>query len=241
MENCIPYGIVGDGCVARHFCRYLSLAGIPFKQWSRKRNKQVSVTDFLTGCRAVLLLIRDDAIADFINSNPELLQMNPVHFSGSIYCKEVPSIHPLMTFGTDLYCLEKYRKIPFISEKGRIGFKDLFPELSNPAFAIDSEKKALYHSLCVLAGNFTVMLWQKAFADFHNRLGLDGKILFPYLEQIFANIKNNPFAALTGPLARDDKKTITMNLNALSSDSYQDVYLAFLKTLNQKEQKNENI
>ena len=217
--------------MAGHFCNYLKLSGIPYKQWSRKKNSDISPVHYLKGCHALFLLIKDDAILPFIKQYPGLKQMDPVHFSGSLYIEDIPSIHPLMTFSKDFYTLEKYRKIPFIYEKGKVSLSDLLPQLPNPSKAMDSDNKSLYHSLCVLSGNFTTMLWQKVFTDFQGKLGLDTDLLYPYMEQIFENLKTNWPEALTGPLARKDSATIERNLEALNGDPYQNVYRSFAETV----------
>ena len=225
-----PCAIVGDGRMATHFAHYLELSGIPFKQWSRKHNSE-DPSEYLQNSRAVFLLIKDDAIAGFIKSNPEIQKMNPVHFSGSLYLEEIPSIHPLMTFTKKLYSLEKYRSIPFIHEKEKISLRDVLPELPNPVQAMDFRMKSLYHSLCVLSGNFTTMLWQKAFSDFEEKLDLDETLLIPYMEQTFENLKTDRVNALTGPLARKDRVTVERNLRALEGDLYQNIYRSFASTV----------
>jgi len=235
MNLNLPCAIIGDGRMATHFAAYLKLSGIPFKQWSRSSNSQEDPVEFSKGSRAVFLLIRDDAIAGFVKNHPGLKEMNLIHFSGSLYIEDIPSIHPLMTFSKELYTLEKYRSIPFIHEKGHISIHDILPELPNPSQAMDFGKKSLYHSLCVLSGNFTTMLWQKAFSDFPEKLELDSKLLIPYMEQTFENLKNNWADALTGPLARKDEATIERNMNALEGDLYREVYRSFAGTVLKRE------
>lgn len=231
MKNKTPCAIIGDGRMASHFTAYLEMSGIPYKQWSRSRNSHEDPVIFLKGSRAVFLLIKDDAIAGFIDDHPGLKEMNPIHFSGSLYVEGIPSIHPLMTFSKELYSLEKYRSIPFIHEKGQLSLKDVLPELPNPSQPMDFHMKSLYHSLCVLSGNFTTMLWQKVFSDFQDKLELDSRLLIPYMEQTFENLKTNWVDALTGPLARKDEATIKRNINALEGDMYQSVYRSFADTV----------
>ncbi|MDA3809114.1 MAG: DUF2520 domain-containing protein [Spirochaetaceae bacterium] len=235
MKNTVPCAIIGDGRMATHFVRYLKLSEIPYNQWSRKCNSQEDPVEYLQGSRAVFLLIKDDAIAGFVKDHPGLEHMNPLHFSGSLYLKDVPSIHPLMTFSNNMYSLEKYQSIPFIFEKGKVSLSDILPELPNPSRALDFDKKSLYHSLSVMSGNFTTMLWQKAFRDFENKLELDSDLLFPYMEQTFENLKTDWENALTGPLARKDEETIQRNMRALENDPYLEVYRSFADTVLIKE------
>ena len=231
MNDKRPCAIIGDGCIATHFIAYLKLSGIPFKQWSRRKNSLEDPAVYLAGSRAVFLLIRDDAIIEFMKDHPRLKEMNPIHFSGSLYLEDIPSIHPLMTFSGSLYSLEKYRTIPFVHETGKVSLKDVLPELSNRSQAMDFRKKSLYHSLCVMSGNFTTMLWQKAFSDFDEKLKLDSQFLIPYMEQTFENLKQDWTNALTGPLARKDRSTVIRNMDALKGDLYREVYRSFADTV----------
>lgn len=227
--------IVGDGRMATHFCNYLEMSKIKYKQWSRRRNSREDPVTFLKGSRAVFLLINDDAIAGFVENHPGLNEMNPIHFSGSLHVENIPSIHPLMTFSTKFYSLEKYQSIPFIHEKGNLSLREILPELPNPSRPMDFEKKSLYHSLCVLSGNFTTMLWQKVFHEFQDQLKLERELLLPYMEQTFENLKANWVDALTGPLARKDEDTIKKNIHALEGDLYQNVYRSFVDTIRKGE------
>ena len=114
-------------------------------------------------------------------------------------------------------------------EQDSAEFKDLLPELRNQHVTIPKKLKPFYHAFCVISGNFSSLLWQKAFQEFEKKLNFPKEILHPYLEQIFLNLKNEPENALTGPLVRSDKKTVLANLDALSQDPYQEIYQAFVK------------
>ena len=78
-----------------------------------------------------------------------------------------------------------------------------------------------------MAGNFSTLLWSKAFTDFEQRLGLPASVLHPYLESITANLEGSD-APLTGPLARGDVATVERHLDALDGDPYAGVYRAFV-------------
>jgi predicted short-subunit dehydrogenase-like oxidoreductase (DUF2520 family) len=135
--------------------------------------------------------------------------------------------HPLMTFSNELYDHETYRRIPFVCGRGGVGFAALFPELPNPSFVIDPRDMPRYHALCTMAGNFTTLLWAKAFEDFEGRLRLPRETLYPYLERVAANLAASS-APLTGPLARGDLATVGRHLEALDGDPYGEVYRAFV-------------
>jgi predicted short-subunit dehydrogenase-like oxidoreductase (DUF2520 family) len=178
----------------------------------------------------ILLAISDDALEPFIAQYPGLRVHTLVHFSGSKTITGIAGLHPLMTFGPKTYDRETYRSIPFVTEAGSAGFKDIFPALPNPSRAIEPEFKPLYHALCVMAGNFPTLLWDKACREFEGTLGLPREILGPYLEQTLKNTLANSGQALTGPLARRDLETVTKNIAALGGDEYAGIYRAFARS-----------
>lgn len=224
------YLIIGDGRVARHFKHYFGLEGLRFCGWSRKESES-ELPSKVRSSRHVLLLISDSAIDDFYLRHERILKEKVcVHVSGSLVSPWVPSAHPLMTFSDELYDLTTYRKIPFIIEKDRVDGEILLPGLKNPTYSIAPELKSLYHSLCVLSGNFTVLLWEKVFSEFENTLGLPREAARPYLDQIAKNLQNSSphKSVLTGPLVRRDRATIERNIAALNNDPYAEVYRSFV-------------
>lgn len=187
-----PIGIVGDGRAARHFLRYLNLLGRSVRVWSRRMPGAGPVEAFAP-CRTVLVLIRDADIVPFIDAWPDLHEKQLVHLSGSLVTHAAQGVHPLMTFGHELYDLATYRSIPFILDSGGAPLHQLLPGLPNPSFTIPA---AAAH---------------------------------PYLSQTTANLLKDASRALTGPLARRDLETISMNMKALDGDPFHDVYSAFAR------------
>jgi predicted short-subunit dehydrogenase-like oxidoreductase (DUF2520 family) len=204
---------------------YLELEGQPVTRWHRGLPHPPAET--LGDTNIILLAISDDALDGFIADNSALRDRPLVHFSGSRVVEGAHGLHPLMTFGPEVYDLETYRSIPFVEERGDLGFKILFPHLRNPSWAIDPDDKPLYHALCVLAGNFTTLTWLKAMDDFEAKLGLPRTVLRPYLERTVVNTLEQGREALTGSLARDDRETIARDLEGLRDDEFREVYLAF--------------
>jgi hypothetical protein len=230
MRQVPPYAIVGAGHMARHFCYYLEQLAIPYRQWSRQMaNASGVLSEIIDCCNPILLLINDEAIEPFIKVNPNLKSKTLVHFSGQLVSAQAYSAHPLMTFAQTLYPLTTYQHMPFIIEKEGPEFSTLLPGLANPHFAIAAKLKPFYHSLCVLSGNFTVLLWQKFFKELENTFHIPAEYAFPYLQQVCINLKQHPQAALTGPLVRGDLATIAANLAALSNDPFQNIYQAFVE------------
>jgi len=222
------YLIIGDGRVARHFGHYLSLLNIPYYQWHRRLT--ISLEDVLDSAASVpvLLLINDEAIEPFILKHCQLLKKQCIHFSGSLVSDLAVGAHPLMTFGPELYTLGVYKKIPWVLERAGPCFSTLFPLLPNPSWAIERQQKSYYHALCVMANNFTTLLWQKLFNEMEQHFQIPNIALHPLLQCTLKNITKDPHSALTGPLARREKETIKRHLLALEHDTFKDIYQAFV-------------
>ena len=233
-----PLGIVGSGRVARHFQHYLTLLGLPVRAWARRpavRGEDPgSPPEALTSCQTVLLLIPDAAIVPFVEAWPSLQDKRLVHCSGSLITPIAEAAHPLMTFGPDLYDFTDYRDIPFILDAGGTPFAELLSGLPNPAFAIPTADRPYYHALCVMAGNFSTLLWAKLFDELQRRFDVPPSAAHPYLARVTANVVANARRALTGPLSRGDTATIASNLKALDGDPFQAVYAAFVRAYEQR-------
>jgi len=223
------YGIVGDGRLARHIACYFSLLHIPCRRWSRRTGQDPA--RLLSECRVVLVLISDGAIEDFIRERFPRAAQTLVHCSGVLSTPLALGFHPLMSFGPDDMSLEEYAAIPFISEKGTRPFPEVFPELKNPHYEIPKGAAPLYHSLAVMAGNFSVILWRKLFRDFQDRLGLPKEAALPYLRRVLRGIEADPEAAWTGPLRRGDRATMAKHLEGLRGDPFAQVYESFTRAV----------
>lgn len=223
------YLLIGSGRVSTHFLHYFQLLGLTVLSWSRRESNS-TLSAKAKPATHILCLISDPAIEGFLAEHREILAGKTlVHASGALSTPLADGAHPLMTFTRDaLYDLKTYQAIPFILEKGRRSFAEVLPGLPNAHFTIAPNDKSLYHALCVLSGNFTTILWQKAFHDFGHRLGLPHEVLLPYMERVCANLAAQPSAALTGPLARGDNAMIEKHLAVLAGDPFADVYRAFV-------------
>lgn len=227
------YLIIGDGNVARHFEHYFTLLRIPSVSWSRKQNEPQELKELFEKSDVVLVLISDSEIEPFLKENIYLTKKPTVHFSGRLVTDLAIGMHPLNTFPPGRYGLDVYERTPFICEKGTLSFREVFPRLTNPHFEIDREKKSLYHAMCVMSGNFTTILWEKAFSVFKEKLELPREALIPFLETTMRNlVRPHDHSQLTGPLARKDIETINAHLEALKDDPFKEIYEAFNDTLN---------
>jgi len=233
----INYAIVGGGRLARHFSQYFHLLEIPHTCWTRDScssfntfelpDTEQRLREAVGKADRVLLLVSDNAIGILLKQYPFLHKKQLIHCSGAMSFPGVAGAHPLMTFADCLYELDTYQSVPFILEAGH-SFDQLFPNLPNPHFVISAEDKARYHAMCVMAGNFSHVLWKGISDRFEQQLELPAETLQPYLKQITDNFIAAPETALTGPLVRSDQQTIKHNLQALDGDPLQDLYHAFV-------------
>ena len=208
---------------------YFDLKKIGHSTWSRRANDVSELDDKVAATDVVLLLISDRAISDFFSANKARLERcRVVHFSGAQVVDGAFGCHPLASFGEDLFPLELYEQVGFVTDEGPDTFSGLFPQLQNPALPLAPSKRARYHALAVLSGNFTVMLWEKAFAGMVE-LGLPAAHVRSYLNTVHHNLVIRPGGSLTGPLARGDTHTMRMNLDSLGSDPFADVYRSFVR------------
>jgi predicted short-subunit dehydrogenase-like oxidoreductase (DUF2520 family) len=228
MRQVPHYLIIGNGRTARHFRHYLSLLNLSVSQWSRPEPK-ARLKELLPAATHVLILISDQAIEPFIAEHLQETAALKIHFSGALASGRAYGAHPLMTFNTGLYTLDKYRSIPFVVDAAAPPFATLLPGLPNPHETLAPELKAKYHALCVLSGNFSCLLWQKFFATLESEFHLPAATGHSYLRQQTENLLTDYATAFTGPLARGDRETIEKNLAALEGDPFQRIYQSFVE------------
>ena len=234
----VNYAIVGGGRLARHFSEYFHLLEIPHSRWTRDRwssfnsinlpDAELRLRKTIVNADRVLLLVSDNAIAVLLKQFPFLHEKQLVHCSGALSFPGVTGAHPLMTFSDELYELDTYKAVPFMCEAGH-RFSETFPGLPNPHFPISIQDKARYHALCVMAGNFSQILWKGVSDRFEQQFDLPASTLHPYLDQVVNNFIQKPDSSLTGPLVRNDQATIERNIDALNDDPLQDLYCAFVQ------------
>ncbi len=227
MRQVPNYLIIGNGRVARHFCHYLTLLGLPHHSWDRSQSI-AQLSQATEHASHILLLISDNAINGFVQQHLQSTQAVLIHFSGSLVSENAYGAHPLMTFGNSLYTLEQYQQIPFILDHHAPDMSELLPALPNTHARLHTQMKAKYHALCVLSSNFSCMLWQKLFSSFETELGLDASIGHSLLQRQMQNILEHYPSALTGPLVRNDMETIAKNIQALDGDAFQAIYKSFV-------------
>jgi predicted short-subunit dehydrogenase-like oxidoreductase (DUF2520 family) len=223
--------LIGDGRLARHLARYFAQLGMGHAAWSRRMHEEGRCPDLAMLVRPqthVLLAISDSAIETFVSGHPELEPTVRIHFSGGLATSLAIGAHPLFSFANALYERELYERIPFVIDEGAPRLSALIPGLPNPSFFIRPDQRARYHALCVLAGNFTTLLWRKLFFELNREYGIPRDQAFPYLESVARGLAETG-SPLSGPLSRGDTATIARNLEALKGDPFAQVYRAFVE------------
>lgn len=221
------YLLIGNGRAQRHMACYFDYLGISYTHWHRGMAEE-TLASLAAEATHILILIRDDAIADFAQFHLSGVAALKIHFSGVLVVDGIHGVHPLMTFGPDLYTREKYISIPFVAEDDAPEFSALLPGLPNPSARIKKADKAKYHALCAMAGNFSCLLWQKLMDSFASDFGLPPDTANAYLRQQTENLLHDYKTALTGPLARGDRVTVQKHLAALKGDPFAEVYQSFI-------------
>jgi hypothetical protein len=237
MRQVPRYCILGGGAVATHFAHYFSLQGISFWQWKRSRELTSEFFQELQNTTHLLILVSDSAIAQVLDNLPSIDGQHRLHFSGVVTVPGGQSAHPLMGFGKELYSLQEYQNIPFILriEESEDKQSELLEGLPNPRLLIPKAKASLYHALCVMTGNFPMILWNEVFKISKNELGLPAQVFTPFLERVFQNTMIDVSANLSGPLVRGDWKTVDQNVQALEGQAIQKIYLAFCDLYREQE------
>ncbi len=227
MRQVPHYLLIGNGRVARHFQYYFSLLKLNFSCWHRGQ-ALAQLQAAISEATHILLLISDAAIEAFAAEHLQQTSAICIHFSGSHISERVYGAHPLMTFNELQYDLARYQSVPFIVDHDAPHYSDLLPGLPNHHVRIAKSLKPKYHAYCVLAGNFSCLLWQKLFHSFEQELQIPIEMAHPFLQQVTENLCTAPQTALTGPLTRNDHVTIEKNMAALADDPFQDVYASFV-------------
>lgn len=233
--------LLGSGRLARHLSRYFTLQGLSFAQWTNSRELSSELFSLLSDSKKPVthlwILVSDsaiDSVARQILSGAANLGVKLprlLHASGARVVSGVRSVHPLMTFGRELYSLESYRKFPWVIEDQYDGetLEVILGGLPNPSVFLPAGKRPLYHSLVSASGNFPSLLWAEIFRKFEEDLSLPRELLVPFLFQSLTNVVRSGDDAITGPLVRGDQATIRAHQLALEDSRLGDLYSAFVK------------
>lgn len=205
--------IIGRGKISFHIKSLFSFLNLKFLKY---KDDFADFSDLDSkNIEFVFLAVPDHQILENFRKLRELFRPGTkfIHLSGSNYFKQITGIHPLDSFTKST--LETKTDVPLYTDS--LSFFNKYKDSCDRLYYIDADKKALYHSMAVLVGNFTQyhLEWVKnnfpKDLDFYNfrQLALSS------VESVF-NEENRTMDHLTGPLIRKDFDTIENNLRALS-------------------------
>lgn len=198
--------------------------------------------------------VADDAIAPVAAALAKQYKKYPpsliIHCSGNLPAAilqplaqwgcPVASFHPMKSFTSNTDKQPIFRDTFMTYEgdtKAVTAIKPLFKQLGATLIPIAAKDKPLYHASQVMACNYLVTLLDAAFT-LAKQVNLPTQALQPLVREKLADIfANGCQAALTGPIARKDKRVISEHIQALAAfPDIQSLYLN-LKTLTEKQVK----
>lgn len=222
--------LIGSGKLAKHlnhcFRLYLSDKSYHLNTWDRHQDPQ-ALKSYLTKASYVWLAISDRAIIPFYEKYLEGHDFKVICFSGALSDDRIITAHPLMTFTENLYEDDFYSQIFFALTNCK-NLTEALPEFPQRYFQVNAENKALYHALCVVAGNFPQMLWSKVYQE-ADQQHFPAQAFDLYLQTVTKNFLQFKDGSMTGPFVRKDYQTIDQNIKALEHNPLGEIYKAFKK------------
>ena len=157
--------LIGDGRLAKHLKYWNSTLQQPHSlfQWDRSQSLDL-LQKYISQSQVVWLAISDSALIPFYEIHLVYSGIKVVHFSGALSDSRVMGAHPLMSFSNELFTPNVYPKIHFVINNVA-SLNEALPGFTNSFSKLESQDKAAYHALCVLAGNFPQILWNETLKE----------------------------------------------------------------------------
>ena len=119
----------------------------------------------------------------------------------------------MMTFGQQFYTQSHYEAIRWVVDQDLPD--ELMSHFIKHRLSLHSQKKALYHAWCVLAGNGTSLLWQQCLTTWQNEFGWSEEEASHFATACLKTGLSGDANRLSGPMVRGDQETIQRNLASL--------------------------
>ena len=193
-----------------------------------------NLSDLLDLCDTLFLTVNDDSLEIIVK---ELINLNIknkilIHTSGSYnsdifsslndnnYCY---SLHPIYAFNDKYNSINGFGDCYFTLEGNVKYLEDIKKLFLNRVVLINKEDKTKYHIACVMLSNFICGITYKS-EEILNSIGINNLEIFrPLILNNINNILNsNSVKALTGPIVRNDIKTISKHLDNIDK---KDLYI----------------
>jgi predicted short-subunit dehydrogenase-like oxidoreductase (DUF2520 family) len=206
-----PVAIVGRGRVGHSVARALTAAGIAVRGPLGRGASGA-------GAQIVLLAVPDAEIA----AAAALIAPGPMvgHFSGAttldpLAPHEALGIHPLTAVLGDTRFDGVSAAVAGSSPRALAAAEELARTMGMLPFRIDDRDRAAYHAAASIASNFLVTL--ESFAEeLAAGAGVDRAALAPLVRATVQNWERHGSAALTGPVARGDERTVALQRAAVA-------------------------
>jgi predicted short-subunit dehydrogenase-like oxidoreductase (DUF2520 family) len=223
--------VLGAGAVGSALLRELPEAGVRVvSRWTRSSGKPLPKPG---QAELVLLAVSDGAVAGLCSQLTFAKGQLVAHLAGALPLAALESasdqgartgsLHPLraITKGDDFR--DAHAGVAGSTATARAQLTDLAKRLGMRPLNIPDRSRALYHAAAVLAGPAQVALFSEAVRAFQKATGAKERdaraALLPLalgaLDKLY---KMAPAAALTGPAARGDLRTIAAHREALPND-----------------------
>ena len=172
------------------------------------------------GDAAVLLCVPDDVIAAAaagIAAGPLIGHCSGVSGLDVLGDREAFSMHPLMTVPRDGADFRGVYAAVSGSTPGALRAAELLAETLGlrPVWVAEADRAA-YHAAAAFAANFLVTV-ESAAAELMSTAGLDREVLLPLARAALENWGRSGPSALTGPVARGDRRTVARHRDVIAT------------------------
>lgn len=183
--------------------------------------------DKIKKAEVIFILTKDDEIEKFYNKNKDILISKKLfHFSGAVTHKHIISIHPVFSFSKKTISKEEFEKIIFSSENPGYIKKNL-KWFKNKVIKINPQEKAYYHSLLSVYFNFPLIIIRELSDRITRKFNISKNYLkYSFIKNFERYIKTDE---ITGPIERNDKKTIKKHMKSLKNKRILSLYKEILK------------
>lgn len=143
------------------------------------------------------------------------------------------SVHPMRSFANPALSITQYDGTYCAIEGDEIAIQnlnDLFNRMGSVSYAIDRNKKALYHASGVFASNYLVTLAQQALSCLES-VGIEKEMAMGIITHLMKGTVSNlestlsPDLSLTGPIKRGDSSTIKKHMDAFQNPAQKKLYI----------------
>lgn len=208
-----PLAVVGAGRLGTAVCAALQAAGVAVSGPHGRGYTGV-------GDAAVLLCVPDDAIsaaAAAIIPGPLVGHCSGVSGLEVLGDRSGFSVHPLMTVTRDGADFDGVWAAVSGSDPSALGAaKALAARLGLRPVRVQEADRAAYHAAAAFAANFLVTV-ESAAAELMSTAGLPREVLLPLARAALENWGRHGPAALTGPVARGDTRTVARHREVVTN------------------------